>query len=286
MDYPYKNITPEEALEDYNKLRETNASEITFSTIGNKACDYLFEKHRVKTSYANRLSKYDAWKVNKKKILENAQLFVNRTVARKNKNVSPADIRGALSLMYGSVNQFRPMVAKYIYKRFKPKRVLDISAGWGNRLLAAMACDIDYIGIDSNKNLKSAYEKMYQMYPTKSNIQIIINNSENVDFSKLPEYDMIFTSPPYYTIEMYQNMKQYESKEDFVNTFFKPVVMNSYKNLKKGGYLILNMPVDMKDEMVKFKIAKRINAIKMPIQNRFSDGTKRFEYIYWFQKLQ
>ena len=188
--------------------------------------------------------------------------------------------------MYGSVNQFRPMVAKYIYQRFKPKRVLDISAGWGNRLLAAMACDIDYIGIDSNKNLKSAYEKMYQMYPTKSNIQIIINNSENVDFSKLPEYDMIFTSPPYYTVEMYQNMKQYDSKENFVNTFFKPVVMNSYKNLKKGGYLILNMPVDMKDEMVKFKIAKRINAIKMPIQNRFSDGTKRFEYIYWFQKLQ
>lgn len=25
MDYPFRNITPEEALEDYNKLRETDA---------------------------------------------------------------------------------------------------------------------------------------------------------------------------------------------------------------------------------------------------------------------
>jgi hypothetical protein len=75
MDYPFRNITSEEALEDYNKLRETDASTLSFSTIGNKSCDYLFEKHRVKTSYSNRLSKYDAWKVNKKKNIRNCTVI-------------------------------------------------------------------------------------------------------------------------------------------------------------------------------------------------------------------
>lgn len=285
LSFPYRIISKEEALNDYNKLREKDASIINLSSIGNKACDFLFQKHREKTNIKGKLSHVEAWKQDKKGIIEFAKKL-NDSHAKQGEKTPSMDksLRAAIRFKYGSINQFRPMVAKYVYQRFKPKRVLDISAGWGNRLLAAMACDIDYIGIDSNKNLKGAYEKMYQMYPSQSNIQMIISNSEDVDFSTLKEYDMAFTSPPYYTLEEYEHMKKYATKEEFISEFFKPVIMNSYKHLKKGGHLVLNMPVDMKDEMVKFKIAKKINSIKMPIQNRFNDGIKRFEYIYWFKK--
>lgn len=285
MSYPFRKITKEEAIYDYNKLREANASELNGSRFGLIACDYLFEKHRIKTRYKNYLTKEEAWNEEKEKIIEYARIRAERTILRKNKELNDEDFRTAMKFKYGSINQFRPMVAKYIYKKFKPKRILDISAGWGNRMIAAMACDIDYIGIDSNKNLKNSYKKMYQLYPSESNIQIIINNSENVDYSKLPEYDMIFSSPPYYMIEKYEHMKDYKTEENFINEFFKPVIINSYKNLKDGGYLVLNMPEKMKAELVKLGLSKRINSIKMSIQNRnIKNGEKTFEYIYWIRK--
>ena len=42
-----------------------------------------------------------------------------------------------------------------MYKKYDATRVLDFTAGWGARMVAAMALDIDYIGIDSNKSLNN-----------------------------------------------------------------------------------------------------------------------------------
>ena len=54
----------------------------------------------------------------------------------------------------------RTAAAMHMYKKYKATRVLDFTAGWGARLIAAMALDIDYIGIDSNKSLKPGYDKL------------------------------------------------------------------------------------------------------------------------------
>lgn len=278
MSYPFRKITKEEALNDYSNLQKESAKKMTLSIIGNKACDYFFQRYRVKTKLETaKYSHYDAYKYDKQKIVEYAKKL------RKTDNPTDGDIRAAIRFKYGSINQFRPMVAKHIYTKFKPTTVLDISAGWGNRLLAAMSMDINYIGIDSNTNLKTPYSKMIDFYPTNSNITMIFKKSELVDYSKY-DYDMIFSSPPYYSLEQYENMKEYENKDEFISEYFKPTIVNSYKHLKKGGFLVMNMPKEMKDDLIKFNITPKVNFIKMPIRNRFNDGVARFEYIYWFQK--
>lgn len=278
MSYPFRKITKEEALNDYANLQNKDAKKMTLSVIGNKACDYFFQKYRVKTKIENKkYSHLDAYKYDKENIIKFAKKL------RKTNSPTDSDIREAIRFKYGSINQFRPMVAKYIYTKFKPKTVLDISAGWGNRLLAAMSMDINYIGIDSNTNLKKPYSEMINFYPSKSNVKIIFKKSELVDYSKY-DYDMIFSSPPYYTLEKYEKMKEYKDKEEFINEYFKPTIINSYKFLKKDGYLVMNMPKEMKDELLKFDITPKVNYIKMPIRNRFNDGIDRYEYIYWFQK--
>jgi hypothetical protein len=276
--FPYKPISPEEALSDYEKLRSHKGTKLGFSLIGNKATDYFLYLHRIKVRKSNKkLSKFEAW--NDSEHRDKIKKFAYRI--SKSGAYNKSDLRSALSFMYGSVNQFKPSNAVAIYNRFKPKRILDFSAGWGGRCLGAMALDIDYIGIDSNTKLKVPYRKMVELYPSNSKVRMIFQRSETVDFSKLGYYDMIFTSPPYEMLEKYNEMKDYGDK--FYDEFFIPVINGSYKYLASGGILALNMPDEMY-EVMKTLTDRKINKIKMPIQNRFSDGTKKFEWIYWLKK--
>lgn len=42
-------------------------------------------------------------------------------------------------------------------------------------------------------------------------------------------------------LEKYEN-SNYKDSEDFLKKFYNPVVLNSYKHLKKGGHFCLNIP--------------------------------------------
>ena len=90
--------------------------------------------------------------------------------------------------------------------------VLDFTAGWGARMVAAIAGEIDYIGIDSNVNLKPGYQRILDALKPfkKSKVKLFFKKAEEVDFSKLPRYDLVFTSPPYEYLEVYESMKNYE----------------------------------------------------------------------------
>ena len=54
-------------------------------------------------------------------------------------------------------------------------------------MVAAMALDIDYIGIDSNKSLKPGYDKLISLLKpyTKSKIRMIYKEAQKVNMSKL-----------------------------------------------------------------------------------------------------
>ncbi len=196
-------------------------------------------------------------------------------------------------LYYGTVTQFRPAQALKVYCELNPKvGILDFSCGWGGRCLAAMALNIPYVGIDANTGLKKAYDRMIQDINPNANVQLYFQPSETVDFSKF-NYDLIFTSPPYLLLEKYEKMPNYKSSNDFNERFFKPVILNSWKYLKIGGHLALNMPEEMYD-FIKEYLPKLKKKMKMPISNRHPDvkkgmskvkRTEKFEYIYIWQKI-
>jgi hypothetical protein len=199
-------------------------------------------------------------------------------------------------LYYGAVNQFPPSMAKYIYCKYKPKKaILDFSAGWGGRALAALSLGIPYIGIDTNKSLKPGYEAMRKLYEPAGTLQMHWQPSETVDFSKL-DYDLVFTSPPYFMIEEYKGMKGYEGKKNFIDTFFVPVVKSAYAHLPAGGTLALNMPVEMY-EYVRGCLPRLSTKHTLPVSQRYAkagnakgkaillnDAEDRFEYIYIWKK--
>tara|TARA_Y100000361_G_C11082758_1_gene301970 strand:+ start:62 stop:898 length:837 start_codon:yes stop_codon:yes gene_type:complete len=269
---------PDDVVEEsWKQLKDLKVNKNTNSTAGHKALDKFFYKYRIKTK-SGKWSHYTAWndKGERPKIIESwRKLYPNSA-----KMILP-ELVGTLQMRYGSINQFRPSIAKFIYSKYKPKKVLDFSAGWGGRLLGAMSLGVDYIGIDSNKKLSVPYRQLINKFSkdTDSNIKMIFKPAENVDVSNM-DYDMVFTSPPYGTLEKYEGMKDYK---DFNEDFLFPVIEKTYKNLKQGGYYILNIPVDIYNEVKKI-LGKPINKIELVKNYRTGSGNKYKEYIYVWKK--
>jgi hypothetical protein len=286
--YPYVKITKEERDKAFEGLQNIECrGDLTLSNKGNKASNYYFQPYRVKTK-VGKWSHFSAWNdpEKRKRIID-----VDKHIHRNTPNIIgiSTGLRSAMEMTLGSVNQFKPYIAICgVYEKFKPKRVLDISAGWGDRLIGAMAKNIDYIGIDQNKKLEKPYTQMISDFKddTSSNVRMIFKKSQDVDYSKLPPYDLIFTSPPYFDLEKYEGMEPFKDKEDFIENYWKPTIIPAFKHLSSGGHMALNMPEEMYSPLIGI-IGKADSKIEMPIRNRHNwkdSSVKKFEYIYVWKK--
>jgi len=276
-----RDISKDDAIKSYEELQTSSIQSPDFSRIGLKALDYFFMHHRIKAKTKRHISFYDAIKD------KETRKFLDTLVVRyKKKDISQYDDIGLLKaeyqvfqLYYGTINQFRPMIAKWVYSILKPKvAILDYSSGWGGRCLAAMSMNIPYIGIDANKNLEKSYERMINTFePKNSHIKMIFKPSETVDFSKY-KYDLIFTSPPYFMIEEYEKMPTYISKTNFLENFFIPVTMASWNNLIPGGNMALNIPEEMYEAICKL-LPKIKRTFVLPLSNRHPVNTAKMQKI-------
>jgi tRNA1(Val) A37 N6-methylase TrmN6 len=281
-----KDISKEEADEDYNKLLEAKPTkDIMTKNYGNKYLDFYFFPYRLDTLSKRNINFYDFYKNKSLQSLPSIKrLLKYKDEKGLNKFVS---LYTAFQVYYGSINQFKPTIAKYIYNLFKPNTILDFSAGWGGRMLGAVVfSNIKYIGIDTNIDLKKPYKKIINDLDVKDRVKIIFKDSSKVDYSSF-SYDMVFTSPPYYTLEKYENMPKYKDKNDWNEKFLFPTIYNTYKYLKKDGVYALNIPKDIYND-VKTILGKSSTKIKLSIKKRNLSkknlGKDYTEYIYvWFK---
>jgi hypothetical protein len=123
-----------------------------------------------------------------------------------------------------------------VLEMFKPRKWLDPTAGWGDRLRCAITYGCEYLGIDSNKSMEPAYEQIIQEKGGK-NVQVKIGKFQDVRIKG--KYDLVFTSPPFYTKEKYEHMTEWKDVQDFLKEFLNPLFDKSTKHLEKGGYLVL-----------------------------------------------
>jgi tRNA1(Val) A37 N6-methylase TrmN6 len=276
-----KDITKEKADIDYQKLKNINFKDINLrSIIGNTYLDYYFFPYRLDTITKRNINYYDFLNTKLKEEKKKKYFKTFYKYSKKNKNDDIQIYYKFFQLYYGSVNQFKPIIAKYIYEKYKPNSIIDIAAGWGGRMLAATTIEnLKYTGFDTNTELKKPYEEIIKNLNVKNRIKIIFKDSSKIDYSKY-KYDMVFSSPPYYTIELYENMPTYESKEDFNEKFLFPVIKNSYKYLKQNGYYILNIPINMYEDVKKI-LGNATEKIPLVISLR---GNNYKEFIYVWKK--
>jgi hypothetical protein len=172
---------------------------------------------------------------------------------------------------------FPPLTAKLIYERYtkedlsETQIIWDPSAGWGGRLLGALACNkkrhIHYIGTDPNKDHtlpdgRTKYDDFAQFYNDRARESGLFDADPNTweihqcgsevfrDTEAFQKYigkvSVVFTSPPYFAKEVYsedpeQSCHKFSEYEHWRDGFLKPTLENAYQLLKKDGYLIWNI---------------------------------------------
>jgi hypothetical protein len=200
------------------------------------------------------------------------------------------------NLYFSSISIFRPVMAMEIYCRFLPRiAILDPTMGWGGRLVGACALDIPkYIGIDSNRNLEEPYRGLcdFLIPRSKTQIELFFQDALTVDYSQLL-YDMVFTSPPYYNIEIYRKHSlknqdketEKKTKEEWNETFYKPLFEKTWAHLQNPGYYVLNVPQEIYIDACIPILGKASKQIALKKAKRTKSAANKYqEFIYIWQK--
>lgn len=148
--------------------------------------------------------------------------------------------------------------------------------------MACMSLGVPYTGVDTNTHLQESYKKL-QEYDPSSPVTMIWKPAEQVDLLQY-QYDMVFTSPPYWTTERYENMPHYSCKKEFLNMFLIPVIMKAWAGLLSGGTMALNMPRSFYD-VVKDLLPPVLEILPLPKANRnVKQSSVAQEEIYVWRK--
>lgn len=281
------NLTEADVLADFTKLVEIGCKQhAALSTVGNDVVNKYTAVERLNTAGYQNISFYDVW-FNKNRLKREKYVKKLLEFYKKNRKGYP-DIKVMFrlsNLYFSSVSIFKPLIAMDVYCRFQPKCVLDFTMGWGGRLVGACALNVPkYIGIDSNSNLKTPYNKMCKFLNKHSttDIELYFQDALAVDYSKF-DYDLVLTSPPYYNIELYNGANNQKTKEEWDEQFYKPIFEKTYKHLSSGGHYCLNIPEEVFKTIAVKVLGKPRAKFPLPKAQR-SAGEKYHEYIYVWDK--
>lgn len=152
-----------------------------------------------------------------------------------------------------SVSNYRPMVAKALVAKYSQEGdlVIDFSAGYGGRLLGALALNRRYLGIEPNRTQIEGLRRMMKALGSLgfSLPKVILLNGvaeKELRTVKRGCSRLVYSSPPFFNWEHYsssrsQSFKRYPSYELWRTRFLALVIAESYRILKIDGYLALNV---------------------------------------------
>lgn len=312
-----KNYSLEECLKDLTKLKTGVSEDIAkikpLSLVGNKFVEHFTLCELLNTRCKQGISFYDFWchrefYLNRDKSTLKLIEYIQREKPLLDEITRAKKV---FNIYYGSVNVFRPANACRLYARYSPRCVLDFTMGWGGRMVGAFCSNVPrYIGVDNNVRLRGALTSMLetlqqqqqQHFNNGSNYTLLFQDCLDVDYSKI-EYDMVFTSPPYYNKEIYGEMGVTRSilktEEEWDTTFYIPIIKKTWEHLtprNNGGCAVycLNIPQPLYEKVcvpILGEAQERIelNKFSRTAPNRETDrknlGQKYKEYIYvWIKK--
>ena len=279
-DYPLPEMTDEDVLSDYKKLKGTwwndilvegewfprNGRDSKYSLLfdgkplyfkktntGNRSSNKFHIETRHKVDWVRMPSGWRTWQT-PKGIQTILRAFYS--LEKNLPDVSKANIMLAVQMRKYVASQFKPVIAKAFYDYFKSENVLDFSAGWGDRFCGFYTSETTkhYVGIDPNLNNHENYlkqEEYYKKYQTffeePKKATFIPQAAEDVDYSEYENYfDTIFTSPPYFNTERYsdhenQSYLRYKQIDAWNEGFLHKALGKMIPTLKKGGILAVNI---------------------------------------------
>lgn len=251
-EFPWREYTRKQLMDEFIKLRKKLSERIKFpikrSIIGYSCSNYFFQKERLSTKRcSNRKdSAIEYWNNPK-----------GKKAVLKHSNKHNRDIFNSIVFLSHAPAQFPVAAAGKIYKYFNATNVFDPYAGWGDRCIAAMACNINYTGVDSNKNIQNNYIDMINFFDTEANIKFISSKVEDINYKDF-DFDLIFSSPPFWQdnlmVECYKNCN--DDYESFLEKSLFPIIK---EGLRRNIRVCLHLPLQMYNDILKvFGITNKI----------------------------
>lgn len=284
-----KGVPFEKALKDWSEIKNKTPEEIQNingrSRLGCNLIDYYFFEQRIETIGNKGINFFkfvdDIEFYKKKKYIQTLLTFCDNNNRYKDSLVKKYYY--CYGLCFGRINAFKITNALQIYNTYSPKvAVMDPFCGFGGRLVGAMMKNINYIGIDLNKDLETGYNKLLNDFgeKTKSKVELLFQDSNAVDYTAYKnKYDMVFTSPPYENIEIYKHSEK-KTIEEWAK-FYKEVFQKLWDNLQPCGTYIINI-----NENIYIKILEPLfgPALETILLKKSSKNDYK-EYIYIWKKV-
>ena len=141
---------------------------------------------------------------------------------------------------------YRPQLSKLICDSYKAKVVLDPCAGWGGRMLGAVASGAYYYAFEPNTQTYNNLLKLVDFLHIKDKVTIICDDALQIEKYNIPKVDLVLTSPPYYDLEIYckentQSITQYTTYQDWSIFFFKELIKVCLAHLNDQGVSCWNV---------------------------------------------
>ena len=146
--------------------------------------------------------------------------------------------------------------ATEIYKKYTKvgDTIYDPSCGFGSRMSACILNGRNYIGTDPYIELCKKLDECAEFYKKHFDIgdwKIYQHGSEITENIKT---DFIFTSPPYFDLELYgnddgQSVIKFPDYDEWLKGYVKPTVINCKNYLKDNGYIVINCKSNKKHRL-------------------------------------
>lgn len=250
----------------------------------NKITDYFSEECRILCRFGNKPSPESVFKKNYKHIYKwsmkkygyiNNYTFYEYLYNHKYKVCSNFDITLVLSLL----------------KIFKPTNMLDFSAGWGDRLIGAISYGTKYTGVDPSECMEPIYKNIINTLSSNPNDYTVIKSPFEKVKLKENTYDFVFTSPPFFKLEIYEDSETQSSSynlEKWKKKFLFPSIEKCSKYLKNNSYFTLYIEdyygAQYVDDMFKY-IEKNKLFNYMGNIYFYNEITKKIRKIFVWKKI-
>jgi hypothetical protein len=233
-DFPYPLLNEDlnvvlSSIHNYTFDRIYDGNVRTFSnnisTIGHNYLKHIFRSYW-KSKYKHNMSPIEAWS-NESIMNEVIKYRIGCNNSNEIFDFSLRNLINGLSARRTTVSFFKPLLAAAIYKHYlgdnQTPMVLDPCCGFGGRLLGFKSMYPNGIYIGCEPNIET-YNELLQLKENAgwNDLHVQIYNSKFEDFKdENYNYDLIFTSIPYYDLELYSNNMEYQSFDHWKNTFIK-----------------------------------------------------------------
>ncbi len=132
---------------------------------------------------------------------------------------------------------------------FNARKILDFSAGWGDRLIGCIAAGVEsYVAYDPNTSLRKGHEEIKSHFlPRDKHDRFHIHYVGFEEALIAPNsFDLIFTSPPFFDFEIYtslpgQSVDLYPRFDDWVVKFLVESIRRAWSGLTDGGNAVVHL---------------------------------------------